>query len=143
MSDETPIETPTSGSNIGSNTTNNTQRKRGPGKPFVKGDRRINRYGRPKSSEAFRKMAIKMLSEPIVSKDGTVQTNYAELILRDWIQSRNFQKQKGALEAAYGQIGKMLDDINLNIDLTTLTTSQLERLAKGESILSVLTKPNK
>lgn len=143
MSNETPVETPTSGSDIGSNTINNTQqekRSRGPGKPFVKGDPRINRHGAPKKFEALRKLAVKMLSDPIVSRDGTVSTNYVELILRDWLQSRNFQKQKSALEIAYG---KVPDEINMNIDLTMLTTSQLERLAKGEDILSVLTKPRK
>jgi len=81
----------------GSNTADNT--KRGPGKPFVKGDPRINRKGRPKNFDALRGLALAIAHEVAVDKykkcvviNGKKVT-VAEAILRKWATSSNHQLQ--------------------------------------------------
>ena len=105
-------------------------------KPFVKGDPRINRNGRPKGFEEARKEAIAMLSEDTVDADGTAVSRFQK-ILKDWIDSSNFQKQRGALELA-GFISKSNENLAMNVDLRSLTNSQLEQLAAGVDIYTVL-----
>jgi hypothetical protein len=55
------------------------QRRAATGRPFVKGDKRINRKGRPKSFDQLRALAQKISHEPIA--DGSTITA-AEAILR-------------------------------------------------------------
>lgn len=81
-------------------------------KNFVKGDPRINRKGRPKNFDALRKLAMMIGNEPITAKDGTTMTR-AELILRSWSMSNNYQLQKAYMEIAYG---KVPDEVNLKSD---------------------------
>jgi len=78
-------------------------------KPFTKGDPRINRGGRPKNFDAARALALKIGNEPIVSKDGTLKTTRFEIILKDWLSSNNFQKQKAVLELAFGKVPDKVD----------------------------------
>ncbi|MFA5416942.1 MAG: hypothetical protein WC341_00650 [Bacteroidales bacterium] len=113
--------------------------KRVIGVPFEKGDKRINRRGRPKTFEALRKTAIKMLNESIKSSDGKIDISHLELILKDWLNSQNFQKQQAIIHTAYG---KVPDSVQMTVDLKALSDAQLRRLAKGEDIISVLTHPN-
>lgn len=124
-----------------SDTADNSQQlekpKRGTGKPFVKNDPRINRLGRPKGYDEARKAAIQMLGEKIVSADKSFAATRFQMILMDWISSRNFQKQKAALELA-GFFVKGNENLAMNVDLRTLSNSQLERLSAGEDIYSVL-----
>jgi len=57
------------------------------GKGFVKGDPRINRLGRPKHFDQFRKLAQRISHEKVIGPDGNTITR-AEQLLRRWAQSR-------------------------------------------------------
>lgn len=70
-------------------------------KPFVKGDPRINRGGRPKSFDAFRELAQK-----IVNEDGQ-----AEKILRQW--AKNPHKQRDLVEYAFGKVPEKIEATGL------------------------------
>lgn len=77
-------------------------------KPFVKGDPRINRKGRPKSFKAFRdlvqsvgnEIAKDNRGEPIII-DGHVAT-VAEMIIRSW--AKDNKHQRDFVEYAYGKV---------------------------------------
>lgn len=70
---------------------------------FVKGDKRINRKGRPRSFDALRALAQEIAKEDLVNAEGDRITR-VELILRDWAQSRNPILQKQFMEVAYGKV---------------------------------------
>lgn len=69
------------------------------GKPFSKGDPRINRKGRPKDFDTLRELAQRIALERPEKK-----FTRAERILRDWCDSDDFQKQKSFMEIAYGKV---------------------------------------
>ena len=101
-----------SGNNIADNTPKAT------GRPFVKGDPRCWRKGRPKTFDALRKLTLQIAheaalkdGEPIVLNDHVVTT--AERIMRDWANSRDPVLQKGFIEVAYG---KVPDEVKVNAD---------------------------
>ena len=82
-------------------------------KPFVKGDPRINRKGRPKSFDALRSLAQEIAHEaakqskeqggqPVVI-DGHVVT-ITEAIMRSWAMSKDPRLQQKFIEVAYGQV---------------------------------------
>ena len=71
-------------------------------KPFVKGDKRINRKGRPKSFDALRKLAQSIAAEELQSTDGDVITRI-EALLRVMSTSRNPADRKTFLEYAFGK----------------------------------------
>lgn len=79
-------------------------------KPFVKGDKRINRKGRPKSFDALRKLAQSIAAEELQSTDGDVITRI-EALLRVMSTSRNPADRKTFLEYAFG---KPKDEVELN-----------------------------
>ena len=103
-------------------------------KPFVKGDPRINRKGRPKNFDALRALAKMIANEKIEGKDTNGQPvimSRVELILRSWASSKgNWQLQKQFIEVAYG---KVKDELELTgkdgspIEITHLTEDELKK----------------
>ena len=91
---------------LGSNTTENSGKR---GKPFTKGDPRINRKGRPKSFDALRELAQEIAHEKAKNSDGKVivhdghAVTVAEAIMRKWASSNNPQLQKAFVEIAFGK----------------------------------------
>jgi hypothetical protein len=73
-----------------------------PGKPFVKGDKRINRHGRPSSFDALRRLAKSMAKEEFTG--GGVTMSRVQLILYDMMISKDPRKQLAFLEYAYGKV---------------------------------------
>ena len=84
------------------------------GKPFTKGDKRINRDGRPKNSTdlsaLFRRIgaevATKKNGEPIIGPDGRPMT-VLEAIARQWAQ--NPRQQADFVDRAYGKVATPVD----------------------------------
>jgi hypothetical protein len=75
--------------------------------PFQKGDARINRKGRPKSFDAWRKLLQSIMDEPatdasgkLIVVNGHIATN-AEMFARDWMKDR-----KGRRDFAANVYGK-------------------------------------
>jgi len=56
--------------------------------PFVKGDKRINRKGRPKSFDAARALAQSIAHEEVTNSKGDTVT-VTEAILRQWAASKD------------------------------------------------------
>jgi len=73
------------------------------GKGFVKGDSRINRKGRPRSFDEFRRVAQMIADEHVVGADGNTITR-AELLLRRWSRSKNPKLQMLFMEIAFGPV---------------------------------------
>jgi len=95
-------------------------------KPFVKGDVRINRKGRPKSFDAWRKLNKSILSEiatdsktgkPVVIKTTRItkgreieESHYAtnaEMIVRTAMKDKRYSKN--VVEAAFGKLPQQVD----------------------------------
>lgn len=77
--------------------------------PFVKGDPRINRHGRPKSFDALRKLAQSIAHEEAKSKDGQPLVidghvvTVSEAILRQWATSKDPRLQQAFVAYAWGK----------------------------------------
>lgn len=78
---------------------------------FVKGDKRINHKGRPRSFDALRELALQIGHEPLTI--GDKRLTVTEAILRQWAQSKNPRLQEAFIQIAYG---KVPDNINLNTE---------------------------
>jgi hypothetical protein len=82
--------------------------------PFTKGDPRINRKGRPKSFDAWRKLLQSIMDEPATDSNGQpivvnghIATN-AEMFARDWMKDR-----KGRRDFAANVYGKPKEEIDV------------------------------
>src|SRR3990167_8532843 len=75
-------------------------------KPFVKGDPRINRKGRPKSFDALRELAKQIAREPL----GESGLTTVEAILRKWASGKEGHiAQARFVEIAYGKVPDNVD----------------------------------
>ncbi len=72
-------------------------------KPFVKGDKRINRKGRPKSFDALRSLAQSIAHEEVTNAKGET-ASVTEAILRQWAASKDPRLQMHFMEVAYGKV---------------------------------------
>ena len=76
--------------------------------PFVKGDPRINRKGRPKSFDALRKLVQSVGNEIAKDKDGKPLiidghvATVAEMIVRSW--AKDGKHQKDFVEYGWGKV---------------------------------------
>lgn len=83
------------------------------GVPFVKGDSRINKNGRPKAFDFIRELAQKIGSEvePVIKGKPNALTN-AEIVLRQ-LMMRDGAK---FIEVAYGKVPQPVEgEFNLNM----------------------------
>ena len=83
-------------------------------KPFVKGDPRCWRKGKPKSFDALRKLAQDIShetamknGEPIII-EGHIAT-VSEMILRQWAQSKDPRLQQAFINYAYGKVPQAVE----------------------------------
>jgi hypothetical protein len=86
----------------------NDQPKHLIGKGFKKGNPNINRLGRPKHFETFRKLAQQISHEKVIGPDGNTVTR-AEQLLRRWSQSRVPALQLAFAAYAFGKLPEKLE----------------------------------
>jgi hypothetical protein len=95
-----------------SNTAGNSERPKAKprGKPFVSGDKRINRKGRPKSFDALSELAKEIAAERALKPNGEPVLYHGkpmtitEFVLRSWASSTDFRKQNAFMEIAFGKV---------------------------------------
>ena len=89
----------------------NNSQTRGP-KPFTKGDVRINRTGRPRHFDAFRKLAQQISHEEITLSKGQ-KISVIEAILRSWARSKEPALQIKFMEIAFGKVPDRIEATGL------------------------------
>jgi hypothetical protein len=75
---------------------------------FVKGDPRINRKGRPKGFDAFRRKAQEIACEMVTDSEGNKMT-CVEALLRSWAKSSEPVLQRAFVEYAFGKVPDKLE----------------------------------
>ena len=75
---------------------------------FVKGDPRINRSGRPRGFDAFRRAAQAIACEMVTDSEGNTMT-CVEALLRSWATSEEPQLQRAFVEYAFGKVPDKLE----------------------------------
>ena len=73
------------------------------GRPFEPGDKRINRTGRPKTFDDLRRTADMIASELVPGPNGEMISR-GELLLRNWIKSKNPILQRSFIEYWVGKV---------------------------------------
>lgn len=115
----------------------NTAAKQPPeGKPFVKGDPRINRRGRPKTFDQLRSLAQEIAHEAAASGGKPVIVNgktitVTEVIMRQWAQSKDPRLQQKFIEIAYGKTPDIVEVSGKDgreIPLVVLAPGMLDKL---------------
>lgn len=91
---------------------NSTGKKKVPGKPFIKGDPRCYRKGRPRTFDQLRAAALKIASEMVPDDaDKSKKVMRVNRILRRMAEST--KHVQSFLEIAYGKVPQ---DLNMNIN---------------------------
>jgi len=78
-------------------------------KPFVKGDPRINRKGRPKTFDQIRAIAQELAHEPV--RQGETHLMAIERVLREWRDSPEPSLQMKFVEYAFGKVPDKIESI--------------------------------
>jgi len=78
------------------------------GRPFELGDERINRTGRPKTFDELRRTADMIASELVPGPDGKMIAR-GELLLRNWIKSKNPLLQRSFVEYWVGRVPEKVE----------------------------------
>jgi len=112
--------------------------KHGP-KPFVKGDPRINRKGRPRSFDELRKLGQAIAQETVTTSRGT-RITLAEAILWSWAESKEPILQKAFMEYSFGKVPDKLETNPLEERKTLILyyghERELKRLENGSNTTS-------
>lgn len=129
------------------------KKPRGEGKRFkpndpVTGERdeRINRDGANRGFAQLREITLKILHEQMeLKKDGAVVVTMpmVENIMRQWVLSQDYNKQKGAIEIGYGKVPDELhhtydEDEFIRKHIDKFTDGELQRIQAGENGLDIL-----
>lgn len=93
-------------------------------RPFVKGDPRINRDGRPKDHNALRRLIQRIAGEAV---DGKPEWSQIELMLRAMMKSKQPSDRKEILEHGWGKVPQQLD-VSIK-DVDDAIERELARLA--------------
>jgi len=92
---------------------NRVKKPRGKGKPFVKGDERINKLGRPKGFDELRALAVSIGQEQATKADGTPilwnkkPVTWAEFVIRTWLTDKRLMTE--FRDTAYGKVPQKLE----------------------------------
>lgn len=100
-------------------------------KPFQKGDKRINRKGKPKDFAALRRLAQGIAHQELLQKDGSFAT-VAELILTGWATSKEPSLQIKFVEYAWGKVSTPVE-VNANVKNDVKYTSDEMARAREEA----------
>lgn len=113
--------------------TSNTGNNRKPG-TFTKGDKRINRKGRPRSFDALRKLAQDIAHEELQAGDASMTTT--EAILRKWASSKDPRLQMEFMAVAYGRTPNTTEHANKD-DKPFKTESTVNHAIDSESAKNI------